>query len=185
MWFIKFIWWWRSRFFCMRVKHWNVTINICWYFNPLECRICHDFGVILDVSFDDLRNIWVTSSSYSLNLIIFELIKFIFILGSIWKHCNTHIKGNWFPRQIWKFCQRSLCHWSWICSEVKVSITKLIVWLEGGGNMKKDPRLNEICWIYLVVNLNWLFSVGQWMHCWLILSNKTQLHLQAYSHVLI
>lgn len=30
------IWWWRSRFFCMRVKHWiiqkNVTINICWYF---------------------------------------------------------------------------------------------------------------------------------------------------------
>lgn len=101
------------------------------FFNPFDCRIGHVWELFISYFMTGAKsfNIWVTSSSYSLKLIIFGakflLTKYYFIiLGSIWKHCNTHIKGNWFPRQIWKFCQRSLCHWSWICSKVKVSMTK-------------------------------------------------------------
>lgn len=41
-------------------------------------------------------------------------------LGSIYKRRSTHAEGNWFFRQIWKFRQRSLCHWDRICRKVKV-----------------------------------------------------------------
>ena len=110
-------------------KHWNIHHkHLLIFFNPFECRIGHVWELFISHFMTGVKsfNIWVTSSSYSLNFDNFwSLILFYFIiLGSIWKHCNTHIKGNWFPRQIWKFCQRSLCHWSWLCSKVKVSMTK-------------------------------------------------------------
>lgn len=47
---------------------------------------------------------------------------FSLILGSICQRCSTHAKGNWFFRQIWKFRQRSLCHWDRIRRQVEVRI---------------------------------------------------------------
>lgn len=95
------------------------------------------------------------------------------ILGPIWKYCNTHIKGNWLPRQIWKFRQRSLCHWDWICSKVKVrensswlclanSITKIRHKFE---DPRKDLNVNWITHKFIVLSTTWEFhSLSHLIH---------------------